>query len=232
MTGWRVEKGASLVLCCAVLLAMLAGCGPTGRPPTTSVGEDPPLQMATTAADVPESATPDRFAGEEDYGWAEQVPDWPPGYVDPGDGPYPLEGIEHAKYRIACLEYQGMAVTPSVDGTSLMFQAGGLTMGQAFALDHECYQRAIDIGLVLDYGSTPEGLALKYEAEMQTQRCLLKNGFETVDPPSLDSYIDSGGTNWTAFDAYGGKVDVFRTSGTYSEQVQAQIACPPGEDGG
>jgi len=174
----------------------------------------------------------DRFASDDDsYGWAEKVPDWPPGYVDPGGGPYAVDGLEHAKYRIACLEYMGFDVTPTVDGLGFVFNASGLSRDAAFALDHECYQRAIDIGLIRDYADTPEGLTQKYEAEMQTQRCLEEHGFRTVDPPTLDAYIDSGGTNWSAFDAYGGRIDAFSTGGLTADQrewVEAESICPPG----
>jgi len=226
VVGGGIERALAW-FCLLVFLAAASAC-------TRQTADARAIEVSTpSTSSTSETVVSTTGDGDAGFSWAAQVPDWPPGYVDPGNGPYPVEGVEHVKYRIACLEYLGFAVTPTVDRLSYMFDYRGLTPEDAVAVDQECYQRAIDIGLVREYRDIPTDLSLKYETEMQTQRCLEEHGFRVVDPPTLDSYIDSGGTNWSAFDAYGGRLDVFSTEGmTLDERewLDAEIACPPGEE--
>jgi len=52
---------------------------------------------------------------------------------------------------------------------------------------------------------TDDQLEVLYKFALQVQECLRREGYETSDPPSLSSYVESRGTSWNPYSDLAGE---------------------------
>lgn len=107
---------------------------------------------------------------------------------------------DHMRWLTNCIEAKGFQVEMS-------FVDGSISVGppsQAAAAETaigECMDQAVEEGGVSEWRPpTGDELRRHYSAYHITQKCLIDNGYPVVTPPSEESYVESGGSNWHPWD--------------------------------
>jgi len=115
-----------------------------------------------------------------------------------GEGSYRSFGVERIEWYARCLEERGMAV--EIDYVTL-----GVTYripeGQEDAYSRikaECRQLQRERFGMVDNPS-PDLLEAWYRAYVWTWSCLRDHGYELSYPPTIDSFVESGGSNWQPY---------------------------------
>lgn len=148
----------------------------------------------------------------------------------PLGAPFFSGSVEHLTYIAECLEYEGFAVTLSTD--PLFIQLKGPYTAAYEDTSDRCYQMPIQEGWVVPSPFGGEGdFGLMYDLWLGTQACLIEHGYPTVEPPSREAFVDSGGTAWhpyAAFPTPGRLIVVEPQSANVEEreQLAAQELCP------
>lgn len=179
------------------LLAMCSACGLGGEQfspppePAPVVTTSPETPVATTS---PVQASTSSTTSQMLSGVAESVA---------GTG-LRFGSVEHLDYLRICLAEAGFTEIDIDIKEGVM--TGRTPPGQEAVFNEtlaECMQRGIDQGLVLaPQPPSEDQLARIFQAFTEiTQPCLLANGYPTSPPPSLESYIESDGSNWHPYDA-------------------------------
>lgn len=204
-----------------ILAVLAAGCSQTSVSQTVDTQAPSPTaesQTTTTLPRVAESTT-------------SEVTDWPASYTGPRNGPFFPGGPEHIEFTIACLIDSGFSVSPRADGRGYSGPNGPDPRFQE-ALTR-CEQLSFELGLVARIPVNDAFLQAKYRAFMWTHECLTAIGAPTTPPPSLDSFLDSKGTNWSPYDGLpsGGEVALAEEgmappSASVAIQLEQQAQCP------
>lgn len=108
---------------------------------------------------------------------------------------------EHLQFLSDCLEEKGFHAEVNSRDQSIAF--GSPQQGEAASQAMtECMEAATARGLVDGPPEiTEKNLRIWYAAYQITQRCLIDHGYPVVNPPSVQSYVESRGENWHPYDA-------------------------------
>lgn len=130
-----------------------------------------------------------------------------------------------------CLEHLGVAAravrTGSVAGVA--FETGRVQADLARLADQACLHHwVIDGGM---RSPLDEGLESRYLRYLVAHECLVGGGYPTAEPPSLERFVDQGGTVWHPYAASptGGPtlvVDDCDLPPDVALAVEMQEACP------
>ncbi|GBD83626.1 hypothetical protein BMS3Abin02_00005 [bacterium BMS3Abin02] len=200
-------------LAVAAMTLVLVGCGRTGhvRPLTdvttslvsVSAGQTPTTERSGPAVSVTGWAPPP-VPIPKDPDYREKLGPYADMVLRGGAVPYGSE--EHVLYIVSCIESAGFDVTVGPDGHS-MEAAPGVQVDRFRQVQAACEQAAIDSGLVAPPQSpSEEQLALQYQALLITYRCLVEYGYPAPEPPSEQTYVDSGGSAWHPYTLLEGDV--------------------------
>lgn len=111
-------------------------------------------------------------------------------------GEVPLGSIEHLTFLETCVADAGFEVEVVPEEGALLAAPGQQEdeYRQALAL---CEEEAFSSGLV-GRPTTPGVAELQawYEAYQLTYACLIEEGFEPDPPPSVELYVEGGGSTW------------------------------------
>ncbi len=214
------EKIGALFLGVFLLLTITAcsvlSDGPSG---TTPVFED----SSTTIASSEDSPTNSRQATAG--GGRESTE------VAPAEPPPPLVGKDWTRDQIIsflkwCVEEEGFAVSVSETG-ALEWRGPEEQREAAYAAFDRC-EAQLPLSVRTYDPPTEEDLKAWYATFLQVAVCLEEEGYEVPPPPpSLDSFIDSGGGNWHPYDAI-----VADPNLPLEEWVRLNAVCPQGGDEG
>jgi hypothetical protein len=189
-----------------VILLVVAGCSDEGAPaeaPTSSANETsspptanqvfvPPTSNQAFVPPTPALVTPPDLLDQLGP-YAEIVLGG--GAVLPGSP-------EHFDYLVSCMESAGFAVTLDVSSGSISGDPGADQMDRFRDTLAICDEAAFESGLVARHAEqTPDELRLWYRAFLLAHECLTEHGYPASDPPSIDVYVESGGTAWHPYDA-------------------------------
>ena len=109
------------------------------------------------------------------------------------------------QFMVTCLTDAGFEAQAYQDGDVNVIKAAVPPAQQEQYVEarEACRLRAIDLGLIRPIGAPTEAdLTQRYRAYTEiVQPCLVAHGYPTVEPPSLDSFIDAEGKNWHPYDA-------------------------------
>lgn len=109
---------------------------------------------------------------------------------------------EHIGYLVSCMESAGFAVTFDVSSGSITGDPGADLMERFRDTLAICEEAAFESGLVArNTEQTPDELRLWYRALLLAHECLNEYGYPTSNPPSIDVYVESGGTAWHPYEA-------------------------------
>ncbi|HZD21987.1 MAG TPA: hypothetical protein VE569_01065 [Acidimicrobiia bacterium] len=179
----------------------LAGSTPTPNPPTTGG----PASTTTTSLSSENQRELERLLAEQraieiqraiESGREDVEPIT--GYGDFSDFEYfYVDWYEVTRLEIQCLRDQGFAVEAIPPGD-------GIDFSYVPDVDHPAAERtlwACQAGLNLpDYVEpTNEQLAEHYNYLLEVRQCVEAEGYETTEPPLLETYIDTGGL-WSPYD--------------------------------
>lgn len=204
-----------------VLAVLAAGCSQPSASQTVDTQAPSPTaesQTTTTLPRVDESTT-------------SEATDWPASYTGPRNGPFFPGGPEQIEFTIACLIDSGFSVSLRADGRGY---SGPNGPDPRFQEAHtRCEQLSFELGLVARIPVSDAFLQAKYRAFMWTHECLTAIGAPTTPPPSLDSFLDSKGTNWSPYEGLpsGGEVALAEEgmvppSDSVAIQLEQQTQCP------
>lgn len=218
-----------LRLGCGVLLILVASCG---SDPGSGLPDSGSVAPAASSNSQPFQSTlqPAASSISSNEDWSELVPDWPDGYTRPEGGPYPFGGLEHYRYRVACLRHLGFEVLEASNGVDYFLNSGGMSFESVFEAETACEARPVAMGVV-----APQvlGDADRYAQLLEVYECLGLSGFPVPELVTIDAYLD--GEPWDPYQLVGGFTSV--PSGAdapsgLSEAVDASNACPIGGLGG
>ncbi|NOY55912.1 MAG: hypothetical protein GXP34_07990 [Actinobacteria bacterium] len=188
--------------------------------------------MASSTSTVTTSTSPTPSTASLDGAvTAGDLPDWPVSYTGSRTGPFFKGGVDHWQYVWACLTDLGYAVSLRDDGRGLTVpeQISQRTLGQA---SQACWQKAIDIGLVVDPPFSEAYLTVMYHAYTWLTQCLLDHGVPAPDPPSLDAFLEGGLDSWNPYAGFPAGAEVgLGVEGMYipadiADQLAIQADCP------
>lgn len=182
-----VRRSSLLILVWALVAASCANRGgssdPVGPPPSTPGSTV--VTAVITLAPQPDSPLHlprevlDLFAAHAPVLWATE---------------------EHFDLVVQCMNEMGWAhsITPErVDGVNtILLNAPEQTEAAGEAL-HLCNLEPVDLGYVVMPTASDDDVAVLYRAWTEvTVPCMQENGFPTDPPPSAESFIEAGGSNW------------------------------------
>lgn len=224
--SWRATL---LAIVLAITAVVAASCGSPDSSVTTPIPPSEPVENPVTAdSDPATSSSPEPESIESVLaGFFNQAP--------PG-GPFLSGTSEHLEYLVACLEYAGIAATVGENPPHLSFSSptGDPTSGATYekVLDF-CRSETERRGWALPspFEGPDRNLELMYELWLGTHECLQAHGYPTVDPPSLDVFLDSGGKAWNPYQGFPSPglliaVDPTDLSPADKEHLEAQELCP------
>jgi hypothetical protein len=114
-----------------------------------------------------------------------------------------------------CMEDAGLVVYD--DGMGGLYSEGDLTAAQGELWSSENLRCSDELGLNDPF--TEEELRELYALEVKNHQCLLDNGFESPEPPSEQTYVDSWSSGVKPYDS----TDIVFTNGTFQS---ASKVCP------
>jgi hypothetical protein len=165
----------------------------TSAPPATTrqaLTTDPPL--TTTATQMRPTATP-----EEVESIIASLPSRSPPSGE-AEGSYRSFAIERVEFYASCLTDQGMAVEIDYVDLGVTYR---IPSGQEDAYNRiktGCRAATRERFGMTDHPA-PLDLERWYQAYVWTWNCLDQHGYTLNDPPTIDSFVDSGGANWQPF---------------------------------
>lgn len=114
---------------------------------------------------------------------------------------------EQSQAISACAAEEGVSVEVASDGEGVVWRAPAGQEARYSEVVDGCARIVAERFGVAQGEPTAEDLELWYRAFLWTRGCMIDEGYPVSDPPTLDSYIDSGGSNWHPYNA------VFNASG-------------------
>jgi hypothetical protein len=178
--GWVVLAIASSWL--------LAGC-------VTNASDSSSIATSSTASDLSSNTTSSPSTTiSQDASYEERLGRFAQWVLRGGD--YPLGSFEHLSFLQGCLAEGGFEASIDADEGAIETSLGQQEEQFRTALA-ECAEEAFASGVV-GRPTTPgeEELAAYFEAYHLTYECLLAEGYQPEPPPSVDLFVESGGTNW------------------------------------
>ncbi len=71
----------------------------------------------------------------------------------------------------------------------------------------ECHEQLVEAGIARPtQRTTPEQLEENYRYLLESASCLRENGVQPPDPPSLETFVESGGFAWVPHSAIGDQI--------------------------
>lgn len=191
---------------CSVLSDGRSGTTPVSEGSSTSIafGEDAPANSLQTTSGG------DRESTE----------------VTPAEPPPPLVGDDWTSERIIsflkrCIEEEGFAVSVNEMG-ALEWRGSEEQREAAYAAFDRC-EAQLPLSVRTYEPPTEEDFKSWYATYLEVAACLEKEGYEIPPPPSLDSFVESGGANWHPYDTIATDPNL-----PWEEWVRLNEVCPQG----
>lgn len=187
-----------------VSVTVLAGCSTSTNSATTSPGVVTTIGSSRAASTVPTGSTPPGLETYEDpWGRAEQL-----GLVSP-DGEYvgPVDSNGDPLIFEPVTGYGDLSGQDRFDDEGFKVRMEGTALVTEVPPEQEeVFNAAVD-NCTLRYfppqGSdrpSGEDLEARYGHLLQVAECISRAGYEVPTPPTVESFVDCGGTNWDPFD--------------------------------
>lgn len=130
-----------------------------------------------------------------------------------------IQPFDFEAYNMAfaqCMRQEGFAVEVNKDGLAMPM---GDQHEEGFAAMDRCETEMRERGLSPEPRVFSEGeLAIVFDILVEWGDCLRRAGFEPTSAPSLDAFVESGGSIWNPTDSMGMLSD--------GEQARMNEACP------
>lgn len=184
----RMLRMQRLLTLLAVVGVLSSACAPSQQPDEMS-GTTEVRSAATASSTVPaSSSTPP----SKPPGASSDVTEGTPG----ADQPVTASLREQSEAIARCAAEQGVAVEVDPSGDGVIWEAPeGQEARYAEVID-ECASTVAEEFGVAQGPPTIDELESWYRAFQWTHGCMKEQGYPVEEPPTLESYVDSGGTNW------------------------------------
>ena len=108
---------------------------------------------------------------------------------------------------ISAAGFEGTLDLSNAQGPKLKFEVSPDRRAAFDQTYQECHEQLVKAGLARPtQRATPEQLKENYQYLLESASCLRENGVQPPDPPSLETFIESGGFAWVPHSAIGEQI--------------------------
>lgn len=198
----RVASRLAVVVVVASALTSCSNPGPQVGDTSPSTTTAVVTESATTAVDGQRTTTStdsgrDLASDEELEAVIALLPLRSPPTGD-AEGSYRAFAIERVEFYASCLTDEGMAVEIDYVDLGVTYRIPEGQENTYNRIKAECRVATRERFGMTDHPQ-PADLERWYQAYVWTWRCLSEFGYTLNDPPTIDSFVDSGGANWQPY---------------------------------
>lgn len=207
--NWRYIAAVRFTALPLVLTAVMAcssgSSNATSESPSPTLGSSSASSPVTTSAPAAATAETSGQSGQPEVIFPAAKPEDVeailadlPNVVPPtqGEGSYGAFQVERIEWYAQCLEESGIAVEIVDFGVTYRIPEGQELVYAE--IKEDCRSLTRERFGMPDHPS-PEILETWYKAYLWTWQCLIDHGYELGYPPTVDSFVESGGSNWQPY---------------------------------